>query len=62
MRTSEIILEAVEFNADGIGAVQESDDLIDVGAGSGYDSSAAAATAGCGGITRLPGPSLQRSR
>ena len=61
MRTSEIILEAVEFNADGIGAVQESDDLIDVGAGSGYDSSAAAA-AGCGGITRLPGPSLQRSR
>lgn len=33
--TSEFVLEAVEFDADGIGAVEKSDDFVDVGAGAG---------------------------
>jgi hypothetical protein len=49
--TSDFVLEAVELYADGIGAVQERDDVIDVGAGS--RDNATGTGAGTGGVGLL---------
>lgn len=55
--TSDIVLKAVELDADGIGTVQESDDVIDFGAGSRYNTTGA----GAGGVGLLASR-LERSR
>lgn len=59
MGTSDFVLEAVELDADGIGAVQECDDVIDFGAAS--RDNATGSGSGSGGVGLLASR-LERSR